>query len=1527
MIGEECGSRQPFQGEHSPPSGDSFAMHANRHVPRPALRSVRHLPFALGRLRIIVAATLILAALSLTGPAAAQSADAFRTGSPFRSRDEIQIGKALRAGTAVTSGNSEANAIRLATEHPRIPWQVLDGSARPIDRYNPDSKLRLTLGLASPKLAEEEKLFTEQQDQNSPNFHKFLTHKEWIARFAPSVEGEQAVVDWATAHGLTITQRYADRLAVNVEAPAGVIEKAFAVELHHYQLGEEVLFSNDREPVIPAHLATIMPYVGGLNSIQRVHSAHDRAATFGSAAAPEPDYVPGPVFAEGHASQGGGVPESLAPETGDAQSNEIVPETSPTPALTDGLVNVADIYSSNGYDFGALHAVGHCCNPYNLAAGSPPEASIDIVAADGDFSDADFKGFAAANPQLVWNYHHLKVDGGGACCSPETTLDVEWAVATSNSLTTVNNTARVLVYAAPNRYFSTFSDIFNAIANNGDARVISISYGCKEVICSDAISIVYQHSLLVTLATEGYTILAATGDNGTTPDCSNSTGVEFPASDFIVTAVGGTSLFLNSDGTFNSEAAWQGTQSSYACSKNEGGTGGGCSQLFPALSYQNAPNCGPGSRSTPDIALNASGTGQEFFYQGKLQFTGGTSLATPMVAGFVAQENAYLLAMGNVCAGGKAACAPLGLLNVPLYAQGNANAAGKVYAPHNPFYDITTGCNGNYYAALYELQIYCANPGYDNVSGWGSFNALDLAWEINWYLAGNELRPTITFTGPPANNSTWYNTSQTIKFAVGDPGTSAKPALGIAGLTSQWDKGINDSGSKAQQGTGDTFYSGPALPHSTSGYATLGDALGQGCHQLVVDAWDNTGLSSLPKLYGPLCFDDTAPTVTESSAPAPNSSGWNTTPVTVTLTANDPGTHASGIGQTYYTLAANSCAPNATGTCTAYNDTPFTIAKDGLYFVPYFTRDNAKNFSTPALAFVHLDHTPPVSKAVLTGTVYNASVYSSPVTVSLAASDATSGVATTEYSLDFQTAQTYKNAFKVSTLGNHTLSYWSTDVAGNIESSKTVSFTVELATTTTFTAGPNPAVSGQTITLSASVVAPGVEVNSGSVYFLKGLVVLGNVPVVNGSATLKLTTLPYGNTQLIAEYSGSANVLLSTSAPITEDFQQATAIGFSTSPNPSVAGQPVTVKATVGTSPASRAPVTGTVQFTVDGTNTQVALVNGVATLTTSALGVGSNLIDAKYLGSVTYAPAVTLPRTQTVNQGTTATNLIAVANPSQYLQRVQLAANVTSAYGTPSGTVAFLCSGKNMGTVVLSEGIAAFTTNQIPVGTQSITAVYAGNANYAKSTSAAIAEVIKPATTDTLLLSSLNPAPYGKAILLPVNVTNANGGIPTGTVTLKDGAAVVATGTVLNGQASLTLLGASFAPPTVGTHSLTAVYVGSEYFAPSSSAVLVQTVTQGATTTALTSSPNPANTISKVTFTATVARAAGVAPTGTVTFHDGRTTIGTGTLSATGVATFTIATGMTAGTHTVFASYSGDANYLASTSPTISQVVNPLLR
>ena len=165
------------------------------------------------------------------------------------------------------------------------------------------------------------------------------------------------------------------------------------------------------------------------------------------------------------------------------------------------------------------------------------------------------------------------------------------------------------------------------------------------------------------MTAEGWTIVAASGDHGAYDNCSGAS-VDFPASNPNVVAVGGTRLSVANVGgapRFVGEAAWGGAGCA-APGGNGGGGGGGCSAVEPAGPWQSlVPSlvCGR-KRSVPDLALN-SGTGSRSTGSGKWKAIGGTSIAAPVFAGFMARVNAYLLSLGNVCGPAAAApCSPYG---------------------------------------------------------------------------------------------------------------------------------------------------------------------------------------------------------------------------------------------------------------------------------------------------------------------------------------------------------------------------------------------------------------------------------------------------------------------------------------------------------------------------------------------------------------------------------------------------------------------------------------------------------------------------------------------------------------------------------------------------------------------------------------------------------------------------------------------------------------------------------------------------
>jgi hypothetical protein len=294
-----------------------------------------------------------------------------------------------------------------------------------------------------------------------------------------------------------------------------------------------------------------------------------------------------------------------------------------------------------------------------------------------------------------------------------------------------------------------------------------------------------------------------------------------------------------------------------------------------------------------------------------------------------------------------------------------------------------------------------------------------------------------------------------------------------------------------------------------------------------------------------------------------------------------------------------------------------------------------------------------------------------------------------------------------------------------------------------------------------------------------------------------------------------------------------------------------------------------------------------------------------------------------------TTTALTSSFNPSVFGQSVTFTATVAAnapGAGTPTGTVTFYdgSTALGSGTLAVVDGTdqATYTTATLSVGSHNITAVYAGDSNFDGSSSAALGQTVSQDPTATSLTSSVSPSVYGQSVTFTATVTaNAPGaGTPTGTVTFYDGSNALGSGT-LDGSGVATFTTAAL---SVGSHSITADYSGDSNFDGSVSAALGQAVNQDPTTTALTSSFSPSVYGQSVTFTATVAASAPGAgtPTGTVTFYDGSTLLGSASLNGADQAAFSTTT-LSIGSHSITAAYSGDGSFGGSASTVLSQAVN----
>ncbi len=539
-----------------------------------------------------------------------------------------------------------------------------------------------------------------------------------------------------------------------------------------------------------------------------------------------------------------------------------------------------------------------------------------------------------------------------------------------------------------------------------------------------------------------------------------------------------------------------------------------------------------------------------------------------------------------------------------------------------------------------------------------------------------------------------------------------------------------------------------------------------------------------------------------------------------------------------------------------------------------------------------------------------------------------------------QTSLLTINTSNTTPAGTSTLTVTATESSVCSGGSKTTTATLVVQNSTSLSVNSVTAVYGQTVNLSATLTSgsPAVGESGQTVTFTlngngAGSGTTNGSGVATSSASLGTIAPGTYTTGVNANFAGNGPILASSAANSLTVSQANTTTALTSSASSSAFGQSVTFTATVSAFAPGSGTRTGTVQFVIDGSNSgsPVALSGGTATSAPiSSLPLGSHTVTATYSGDTNFTTSTSSTLTQTVGQASTSIGVTSSVGTSVFGQSVTLTAAISvtapgSGAGTaPTGTVQFQDNGTNVGSpqpVSTGGGVttATLTTTALTVGAHNrITAVYSGDGNFSGNTSGNFTQTVNRANTTTLITTDLSTAtvvgqPY--AVAFTVTVNSPGSGTPSGNVTVSDGSQTC-TGTVAAGTCNLT-------STTAGAKTITASYPSDTNFNSSTSLGVSHTVNQASTSTALTSSPNASVFGQSVAFTATVSPQFSVAPTGTVTFKDGTTTIcNTVALNGSTQATCNFST-LSLNGHSITAVYNGDTNFNTSTSAILTQTVN----
>ncbi|WP_198152164.1 Ig-like domain repeat protein [Granulicella tundricola] len=521
-------------------------------------------------------------------------------------------------------------------------------------------------------------------------------------------------------------------------------------------------------------------------------------------------------------------------------------------------------------------------------------------------------------------------------------------------------------------------------------------------------------------------------------------------------------------------------------------------------------------------------------------------------------------------------------------------------------------------------------------------------------------------------------------------------------------------------------------------------------------------------------------------------------------------------------------------------------------------------------------------------------------------------------------------SFNVSTLavGTHAMTaVYSGDSSNSNGTSAVVSQIVKpvvAPTATSLGSNINPLNAGATVQFTATVTVvtagSGTGEITGSVVFSDGVNQLGSSNIVNGMATLNVSTLSVGTHNVIATYSGSTSYSTSKSVAVVEIVQTATSkTALSTASNPSTAGAALTLTATILTTGGT---ATGPVSF-LDGTTVLgSATLNkqGVATLVVpgSAWTVGTHPLTANYGGDSFDTGSISPGVSQIVNVASTSSVVTSSLNPVGLGGSVTFTATVTSnGGGQATGTVQFMDGTALLGSGTLNAaGATTFTTSTLALGSHPITVVYGGDAYDSGSSSVSMTEVVQSATINIAFATSGNPVTFGTALVLNAKVAGS-GSQPVGTVIFTDGGLSIGTATLdANGAATITT-----STLAIGSHPLVAVYGGDTNHASVTSTGITESVMQ-VTTTALSASTQSQIAGLPVQWTINVVGANAKALTGSVTISDNGTLVTTLPLDATGAASYS-SSSLTPGQHSMVAKYSGDANDQVSASTPAVTTIN----
>jgi len=621
---------------------------------------------------------------------------------------------------------------------------------------DPTKQITVTFWIKQQNKTAFDELVRQIYDKNSPNYHHWLTLKQYQEQFAPSSADLATVKQYLGEHNLSIVASDKLNHAVTARGTVADVERATGVQLNRVLINGEAHRLPSSDAVISGAVGKLVYAVQGLTDTKyKSHVVRPTDPDTGKPMATVPLSKVGPAQQYFNANclkptqthtfkTGGGGPYAIY--SGSRYGVDI----------NDGPPHLPPC----GYDAPELDKAYGLLPLYKQGLDGTGETVVIVDAYGSDSITSDANTFAQINglPALTSSNFNIYYPTGPTNCGGntcgwdvETSLDVEW----SHSVAPGANIA--LVLALDNSNSNLDLAVLYAI-DNLLGPVISNSYGIEEAYLAtyDPSELTVENTINELGAALGISVNFSSGDSGDFLLAYGQTTVSMPASSPYATSVGGTSLFLNQNWSTMLQTGW-GTNLTRIANATPNtpiippdfigfyfGAGGGTSGVWPKPSYQ--ASLSGNWRLVPDIAFVADPyTGVEVIDteggQTFIAVVGGTSLASPTFSGVWAistqAAGAWLGQAAPILYG-----LPAGAITDVLAVDGPDNVSGSTHTPPAPPVNYSSaellapvqnstdfigalynGTSTRWYAISFGTDSsLTTGPGWDNVTGLGTPN-------------------------------------------------------------------------------------------------------------------------------------------------------------------------------------------------------------------------------------------------------------------------------------------------------------------------------------------------------------------------------------------------------------------------------------------------------------------------------------------------------------------------------------------------------------------------------------------------------------------------------------------------------------------------------------------------------------------------------------------------------------------------------------------------------------------------------------